>query len=226
MTLVTRPMLMTTLLTGGCLSLSIAVIGQSDEKILSVSFVGEHRFTPALIGPVAPTASRLPAALTSQEKQLTGNAVGVDFTKNLWRRRIEMSYGFRVRFDHLYYETGGAQRQQESVKAWTNDHLFFLTGRFPLHEHHEIRASIGIGLMNGGSDYYMVEIDTLPNGQVLEIGETRDFRYTSNLAALGFASKGFEIGVMVYYCGSGDSFEAANQFVLPTLFLKYRVWDR
>lgn len=213
-------------LSGLCLLWCSASLGQSEVRPYSLSVVGEHRTTPALVDGVSPAASRLPAALTSQEKQITGNAVGLDLSRSILRRKLELSYGFRIRYDHLFFETQGPPGPKESKKAWMNDHLFFLTVRIPFQERHEMRASVGVGLMNNGSEYYRSEIDTLPSGQVIVVGETRDFRYTAYLASLGYASNGFEIGALAYYCRNGDGFEAEDHFVLPAVFVKYRVCGR
>ncbi len=150
--------------------------------------------------------------------------MGFDLRKNIFQDRIEVAYGSRFKYGHLYYDFDLTSGIKRSVNAITTDHLLSINGRFPVGDEREIRVGIGLGYMRRGSAYLITTVDTLSNGQQIAVSTEGDFKYRSNFVSASYIVNRLEGGVISYYT-TESHYDQPSPFLSFAFFLKYEIWE-
>lgn len=196
---------------------------QGPTRWLALSVVTEYRAAPIYVDGIDGVYAGQPGLLYNIDDQLSGLLPGVDIRKNIYRNRIEVGYGLRFKYGHLMYANPGIAGLNESINAWTTDHLLFINGRFPVGEKKEVRLALGHAFMNRGSDFATTVVSSLPNGQTVSVTSTGDFQFITDFASLSYNVNGLEGGIIVHYADETHYFNPSS-LVLLSVFLKYDIW--
>src|SRR5687768_16795095 len=101
-------------------TISICIMFQSssaqDPDWIDLNIVGEYRVLPINIDPDYTGISIGP--YYNQDQHLQGQAFGIDISKNIFKQRIFIEYGLRLRNDQFYFEMVPSSGISEIKKAW------------------------------------------------------------------------------------------------------------
>jgi hypothetical protein len=147
------------------------------------------------------------------DKQLSGTGVSIGIAYLLPKINTYVAFEYAARYDHLYYSSGIANTNTESINGIISDYHFRVGKPFSLKEI-TLTPGFGFSLMNHGTEYrinhnsFWVEDDLNFNSLDLSIG-------------LGINKMDFEL--RTYFINNNKYDYDTGNIILPEIKIKYRI---
>ncbi len=181
----------------------------------------EHRLVPIYLGRSSGFYSPV---FYNQDRQLSGSRFSGVITKRIYKG-FGVFYRLHVRYDHLYFKVDTSNAVSNNVQAWLVDHMLGVSHMFRIGERgHGFLVRLGLGFMNRGSNYALVERITLPNfpANIYQITE-HEFHYSASTLETKWIWQKFGLGLNVYH-GTRSRFRIASPFIQIGLNFSYGIY--
>ena len=192
----------------------------AQNKSLNLNLLYELRVTPVYFSGIGwiITAEDNKVFYT-QDKQLSGFALGFQLQKSIFTPNLNLSYTQYLRYDHLFYEDRlPDQDVHKSVNEFTTDILFGINYYLPVKKF-GFRIGSDIGLMFRGSNYSFSS-PLSPSGGIFT-AET-NFNYNAIIPYFAYEKNRFSV-YMKAILTTKHKFRQPSQMLIPVVGVKYRL---